>query len=159
VAGPNQNLELALARWVLNELPPEDVPMVATEALVHGCRAMSIAVLAGLQRPTSADVEAELPALLEELRVSLPGRREALKIHVDAVARDIVLGVVTPSVGASRISSAADERDELWDQFGTFVGLAVEYAEENRPASELDLETVARAKALLAAGGLQITPD
>jgi hypothetical protein len=104
VAGPNQNLELTLARWVLGELPPEDVPMVATEALVQGCSAMTVAVLAGLQRPTSADVEAELPALLEELRVSLPERREALKIHVDAVARDVVLGVVTPSVGTSQIS-------------------------------------------------------
>ena len=160
MTGPTQNLELALARWVLNELPPEDVPMVATEALVHGCNAMSVAVLAGLQRPTSADIEEELPALLEELRVSLPERREALKIHVDAVARDIVLGVVTPSVGASQISSAsyAAERGELWDQFATFVGLALEYEEENRPAAELDPVTVADAKALLAAGGLQITP-
>ena len=161
MAEPNQNLELALARWVLNEPPPEDVPRVATEALVHGCKAMSVAVLAGLQRPTGADIEEELPALLEELRVSLPERREALKIHVDAVARNIVFGVVTPSVGASLINSAsyADERDELWDQFASFVGLAVEYDEQNRPASELDPETVACAKALLAAGGLQVTPD
>ena len=158
--GPNQNLELTLARWVLNVLHPEDVPMVATEALVHGCKAMSVAVLAGLERPASADIEEELPALLEELRVSLPERSDALKIHVDAVARDIVLGVITPSVGASLIRSVSyDERNELWDQFATFVGLAVEYDEENRPAAELDPETIAGAQALLAAGGLQITPD
>ena len=160
MAEPKQNLELALARWVLDVLAPEDVPFVATEALVRGCNAESVAVLAGLQRPTTADVLDELPALLEELRVSLPERREALKIHVDAVARDIVLGVVTPRVGAIQIGSASygDERGELWDQFATFVGLAVEYDEENRPASELDPETVAGAKALLAVGGLQITP-
>ena len=146
---------------MLNVLPPEDVPTVATEALVHGCKAMSVAVLAGLERPASADIEEELPALLEELRVSLPERSDALKIHVDAVARDIVLGVITPSVGASQIRSVSygDERNELWDQFATFVGLAVEYDEENRPAAELDPETIAGAQALLAAGGLQITPD
>ena len=160
MTGPNQNLELTLARWVLNVLPPEDVPKVATDALVHGCKAMSVAVLAGLERPASADIEEVLPALLEELRVSLPERSNALKIHVDAVARDIVLGVMTPSAGASQIRwvSSADERNELWDQLATFVGLAVEYDEENRPAAELDPETVASARALLAAGGLQITP-
>lgn len=92
VAQRNQNLELALARWVLGALSPEDVPLAATEALVQGCNARSVAVLAGLQRPTTADVLDELPALLQELGAIGPEEREALKTHVDAMAHETSSG-------------------------------------------------------------------
>jgi hypothetical protein len=79
VARLEQDLELILARWVLRALPPEDVPALATEALVRGCEAASVAVVAGLSRPTRSEIEDELPDILRELDVTLPSKREALK--------------------------------------------------------------------------------
>ncbi len=119
---------------------------------------MPVAVLAGLQGPTQADILAELPALLEELGASLPEKREALKAYVDAVAQDIVDGTVTPYHGAAQIRSVSyqDSDNELWDQFSTFYALAEEYEEWEPSVAELDPETVATAKAFLASGGLQI---
>jgi hypothetical protein len=84
----HQDLELALARWVVGALAAEDVPQLAAEALARGCNAMSVAILAGLRRPTSADILDELPALLDELGVALPEKRVALKTHVDAIAHE-----------------------------------------------------------------------
>jgi hypothetical protein len=161
VARLEQDLELILARWVLRALPPEDVPALATEALVRGCEAASVAVVAGLSRPTRSEIEDELPEILRELDVTLPSKREALKTHVDPVARDIVNGSLTPPAGANEIFVTyldyADQR--LWDQFVVLYSLADEYREENRPASVLDQETVAAARALLAAGGLRVNLD
>jgi hypothetical protein len=120
-----------------------------------------VAVLAGLRQPTSADIEAELPALLQELGTSLPEKREALKLHVDTVAHEIVAGSVTPYAGAARMKSVTfrDVGDEYWDQLAEFYGLAIEYEERNRPASELDPDTVATAQAFLSRGGLRISSD
>ena len=153
------NLELVLAMWVLDELHPEDVPVLATEALVQGCKSEAVAVLAGLHKPTGADVLDEIPALLQELGVALPGESEALKVYVDAVASDIVNGAVTPSTGAMQIRAVYYKAgDEYWEQFAEFYGCAVEYEELNRPTLELDSETRATARDFLASGGLQITP-
>lgn len=45
-----------LALWRLKKLPPERVPDIATEALVSGLDSPALRQLAGLIRPTSADV-------------------------------------------------------------------------------------------------------
>jgi hypothetical protein len=132
---------------------------LATDAVARGCEARSVAVLGGLKRPTSADVEDELPALLHELGVTLPSEREAAKVAVDALARVIVAGTVEPSWGADvmrgyhyRLYKDEDISDQLW----IFVGLAVEREEENRRASAIDRDVVHAASAFLESGGLRI---
>jgi hypothetical protein len=72
-----------------------------------------------------------------------------------------VNGSLTPPAGANEIFVTyldyADQR--LWDQFVVLYSLADEYREENRSASVLNQETVAAARALLAAGGLRVNLD
>ena len=76
-------LPLFLARWVLGDFYPEDVPQLAVDALLRGCQSINVAVIAGLTRPTQGEVDEELRALLRELGHRLPSDTVALKIVVD----------------------------------------------------------------------------
>src|SRR5690349_2266014 len=53
--------ELLQARWLLGGIRPEDLPDLATLALEHGFAGNALQYLAGLMRPTLADLE-DLPA-------------------------------------------------------------------------------------------------
>ena len=155
---PVEDLELILARWVLGDIAPENVPALATDALVDGCGASSVAVLAGLSRPTGSEIEEQLPALLRELGVTLPSERDAVKVAVDGLAREIVSGTVPPAAGAAGMASYVrtfQDDDTIWDQLAVFYGLAIELDEENRPSSVLDPEIVDATSTLLAAGVLR----
>jgi hypothetical protein len=44
------------ALWLMNRLPPEDVPKLACDALEEGLDSPALRCLAGLQRPTSSDI-------------------------------------------------------------------------------------------------------
>jgi hypothetical protein len=69
-----------LARWVLDDLAPEDVPGLAVQALQAGCAASEVAALAGLDRPSRREIDAELPGLLLHLGLARLDRREALRV-------------------------------------------------------------------------------
>jgi hypothetical protein len=163
VADADEALYLILARWVLGELPPEDVPPLAVQALLRGCDSPSVAVLAGLNRPTLGDIEVELRDLLLELRISRPSQRAALKAMVDHVAHGIVAGTVAPNQGARQIWAYENELDSAWnepalrEQFRPFVGLASQQEDDPDHASQYDAEIVGEAQALIERGGLAIT--
>src|SRR6478609_2917832 len=44
------------ALWRMNQLPPENVPGIACDALEKGLDSPALRYLAGLQRPTSRDI-------------------------------------------------------------------------------------------------------
>jgi hypothetical protein len=113
---------------VLEELPPEEVPRLATDALEQGCEAKSVAALAGLRRPTRAEVLDLLPAFLQELGLSLPSQSEALKVVIDEVARKIVTGTLAPCIGATILWGYADDAlgGEVWKQLSEFEAFADE---------------------------------
>jgi hypothetical protein len=96
-----QPFDVLLARWVLANLPPEEVPDLAVEALAVGCNASELRVLATLRRPTRIQVENELPALLARLGVKRPSRPMALKTVVDDYAMQVADDVIETSAGAT----------------------------------------------------------
>lgn len=158
----DHHLRVVLARWVLGEVWPEDVPQLAIDALLRGCQSTSVAVIAGLDRPTRRDVEDELPALLGELGLSLPSRGAALKTVVDDVAREIVVGTVAPYQGARQIwayeaLSESEREPKLWEQFRPFIGLASQREDYPDHAAEYDAEIIGEARTLLDQGGLAVT--
>src|SRR3954469_8112315 len=104
------DVDLLLARWVLERLAPEAVPRLAAAgrgggggALERGCESPALASLAGAQRPTRSDVEDELPRLLQDLGRRRPSELEALKTLVDDCAARIAHGEVDPVAGAADI--------------------------------------------------------
>jgi hypothetical protein len=148
-----------LARWVLDDLPPEAVPALAVDALTKGCAATELAVLAVLSRPTRREVEDELTPLLARLRVTRPARLAALKTVADACARRMVDGTISPSEGAHRLWLWADEvygQRELFE-LAIFVGLASEWDDHERYRAEYETEMIEGATKLLAAGGLRVS--
>jgi hypothetical protein len=155
-------LRLLLARWVLEELAPDDVPALAMDALADGCDVTEVAVLAGLNRPTRRDVEDELVPLLRRLRIERPTRLGALKTLVDACAAGIVDGSISPAAGAHRLWQWAGiyDRDEaLYAQFRRFIGLASMCEDDEEHHQHYEAQIVEEAATLLRAGGLRIVSD
>jgi hypothetical protein len=151
--------EELLARWVLEDLAPEDVPAIAVDALTRGCDGSEVAVLAGLNRPTRREVEDELMPLLPRLHVERPSERAALKTVVDACAKRMVDGTVSPSSGARRLwlwaNDVFDEREQF-EQLSIFVGLASEWDDHEEYRAQYEVEMVDEAAKLLRAGGLRL---
>jgi hypothetical protein len=154
-----ESFDEVIARWVLGDLYPEDVPAVATDALVRGCEASEVAVLAGLRRPSRVEVEDELSALLRRLGMGRPGPRRALKTVVDACAQRMVDGRVSPVAGARTLWSWAMEfhrEDHVFEQLAIFVGLASEWDDDEPRRAAYEADMLEEARALLDAGGLRV---
>ncbi len=157
-----ESVDLLLAEWVLGRLASEEVPRLAVEAMERGCQSPTVAVLAGAQHPTRADVEDEMSALLRDLRRRRLSELEALKTLVDDCATRIVDGDVEPVAGASRIWSLwgytadPDDRPELWTDFRPFIGLVSECENPGPHVAKYAADIVEEARALLRRGGLNI---
>jgi hypothetical protein len=152
-------LVLPLAEWELGLLAPECVPEPAVAALERGCEANEVAVLAGLNRPLRGEVEAELAGLLRRVGVARPSRAEALKIVVDARARAIVDGALSPADGAHELWRLANDfwGDEVVrDQLVVFVGLASEWDDHPDWRTSYEVQIVEAARALQMRGGLRL---
>lgn len=159
MSAPSENFAFLLAEWVLDELPPEAVPRLATTALEQGCASAVVAVLAGLLRPTRTDIEAELPDLLRDLGVPRPSELQALKTLTDDRLARIAARTDDPVTGAERISRLwrrfdADRHPETWIDVSPFIALAGAPA----PVSPAGASTaiVEAARSLLDRGGLNI---
>lgn len=66
------------ALWRMNQLPPEDVPNVACDALERGLDSSALRYLAGLQRPTSRDIGKAFDDACSQLGI-IPASAEAVK--------------------------------------------------------------------------------
>ena len=105
-----------MAAWhrAAGDLRAEDLPELATDALVRGLDSPSLRILAG-QNPRDMDVSRELFAeVLTELRIPVVGTDEALWRLVRLTAEQIVDGHTAPSEGARWIAlhAALDVEEE-----------------------------------------------
>lgn len=169
--------ELLLSEWVLGLIPPEDVPDLAVAALQGGCGASAVAVLAGLQRPTRSEIDAEPPQLLRELGIVRPTELEALKSLVDDCAASVVGGTVAPAPAAARIAQLwgsgfdpgrsgfdPDRHPAPWIDVVSLIGPAgVGGNRDTDPQADSVVDepaaaarTLEQARSLLARGGLNI---
>lgn len=162
-AAAQERFDWLLAGWVLGRLASEQVPALAVAALQRGCGSSAVAVWAGLQRPTRAEIDSELPRLLKELGLKRPTPLEAMKTLVDDVAGAIVGGGVAPLAGARliwdiwRSGSEAAIHPESWLDIGQIVGFAYNGDDADGAALPTAAEVTERARALLERGGLNIS--
>jgi hypothetical protein len=89
--------------YLLHFCPPEELPWVAVNELLAGRGGDAVAQLAGMDRPTSRDVEEILDSALQELGIERLTPREAWTRRVGGYLDDIVAGSVDPGVGAFRL--------------------------------------------------------
>ena len=156
------NWPLFIAQWELEELPAENVPRIALQALEAGCDTLAIGILAGLTSPTRPDVDEELPRLLREVGVARPSHQQTLKVVVDHLHRRIVDGDVEAYPGACALWSRKSDFTEdpvIWEQIRPFIGAASEWEDDPDHRARYERDIIAYARSLLAAGGVMISTE
>lgn len=66
-----EKYDIAIAKYFLGDMPPEQLPDLAVHALEHGKDGNAIAQMAAFQKPSTRDFEEILPAFLAELGQNL----------------------------------------------------------------------------------------
>ena len=154
------DVELLAVRWVRDELPSEDLPALAANAMVTGCDSPSLRLLAGVVgRPTSAEVQGLAERCLHEFGIELPTLEETSSWLVNHWLKLIRKGVTTPYRGAAEIASLSGEwwNQPCWIQLRPFIGLASEWDDHPDHRDEFDQAIRDEAAKLLATGGFK--PD
>ena len=139
VIGCLSDLRGAIAAWVLGLLPGEDLPAIATTALLDGFDNSSLRQLAGLLSPRMVDANDLLQRAVEECGFTIPDRRSAAVQYASCVSRLILARTVTPYDGAEAIwrASIAVE-DPSFHALDPFIYASSEY--EARPDDKLRFE-------------------
>jgi len=123
----------AIAAWVLGLLVADDLPTVATTALVDGLDNSWLRQLAGLSSPTMIDASELLQRGLEECGRAIPDKRSAALQYASCVSRLILTRTITPSDGANAIWRASIAvGDTSFHELDLFIYASSEY--EDRPA-------------------------
>lgn len=144
------DLGLTACRFIVGDVPSEDLPGIATDALVRGVDSPSLRELAGL-RPSDVREASDLfRAALDELGLPLPIKDEALWRLVRHIATRVVSGDLPPQDGAMWIwVNAANEVEEEGD-LRIFIGLASERQDHPDAGDEIDAQVIEAAHELLA---------
>lgn len=141
-------LEVAAWRMAVGRLRSEELPDLATDALVRGLDSPSLRLLAGQPRDDVRDSADLFRAALDELGINAPDADGADWNFARRLAGEIVAGRISPARGA----------DDLWMMYRRvmdngdlriFVGLASELQDHPEAADELARQIVAEAQALL----------
>src|SRR5215471_6594239 len=66
------NPKIIAARWYFGDLNPEEWPQLSCEFLETGFDGRCLRLLAGLDKPTRADIEEVVPGALNELGIAVP---------------------------------------------------------------------------------------
>ena len=142
-------MEVAAWQLAARSLPSEDLPEIATDALVRGLDSPALRILAGQPRGDVRESADLFRAALDELGIDLPDADSAQWHLVRRTARDIVAGRVTPADGASELFLAYFKVRDSGD-LRIFVGLASVLDDLPQDAARIGDQIVAAAQELLA---------
>ncbi len=99
-----------MARYVIRDVLPEDLPTFAADALVAGMDSLSLRALAGANRAdTPAELHALFRAAVAELGLTLPARVDAAYSVMRHWARRVCSGEASPFAGSNVIAGIFQE--------------------------------------------------
>ena len=128
------DIKLAIAYWKLGNLPSEDLPKIAMQALESGLDSQSLRVLAGEQNKEMSTLSPLFEKCVKELNIPVPTNKESVFIIARHYAQQITSSKINPIVGAEAIISEAyhmsDNEDDC-DNLLVFSGLSSEYYDFN----------------------------
>ncbi|MEU9777746.1 hypothetical protein [Streptomyces sp. NPDC047968] len=132
-------------QYVAEVLPPEELPMLAANALVDGRDSPSLRELAGLPRRSDETEIRELYVrALHELGTPLPDEETAGRHLLVSLAFGLVKGELSPEDVPDRLSMTVAAR--TWEET-RFLSVAADYSEwispDELPGWEDDLKTAA----------------
>lgn len=131
-------LRLTAARLALDEQPTEELPAVATDALLRGLDSPSLREAAGVSTSDVREARDLFEAALAELGIEMPDEQGALWLLVCDTLQRVVEGSLQPLAGAQWIWGHAYWRTTLEGDLRVFVGLASEA--EDHPAALAEVE-------------------
>lgn len=133
--------KLVAAKWYVGELPGEQMPEIACQALEQGRDGKNLRYLAGLSGPIRRDIVEIVDRALRELGVETPiTKREAALSMARRVASEITEGFIEPFGGACRIwLSYAREAFELeaWSELVINYEVAAELGGIEKATDEI----------------------
>jgi hypothetical protein len=135
------DLRGAVAAWVLGLLVADDLPEIATVALLAGADNSWWRQLAGQSSPLMVEASDLLQRALEEDGEPIPDKRSAALRYASCVSRSILARTITPYDGARaiwRVSTVVD--DASFHDLDPFVYAFSEL--EDRPADKQFFENV-----------------
>lgn len=127
----------------------EDLPEIATEALVRGLDSPALRVLAGQPRDDVRDSAELFHVALDELGIDLPDADSAQWHLARRTAGDIAAGRIGPARGATELWLAYRKVRDNGD-LRVFVGLASMLDDHPENAEQIEADMVAAARELLA---------
>jgi hypothetical protein len=141
-------LELAAWRLAAGDLASDDLPDIATEALVWGLDSPALRVLAGQSRRDVRDSADLFRVALDELGIELPDADDAHWRLARHTAAQIVAGRIGAARGAGDLWRAYLEVRDNGD-LRVFVGLASLLDDHPEDAGQIEARIVAAARELL----------
>lgn len=139
---------MAAWRMAAGRLRSEDLPEIATEALIRGLDSPALRLLAGQSRDDVRDSADLFRTAVGELGVDLPDSDTANWNLARRTASEIVEGRIEPSRGANALWSAYEVVLDNGD-LRIFVGLASELDDHPEDIEQLSAQIIAEAQALL----------
>ena len=126
-------LEIAAAQLAIDDLWSEDLPQVATDALVRGQDSPSLRLLASQSRSDVRDSADLFRSALHELSIEPLDAESAHWLLIRQTSGDIVAGRVDPIIAADRFRKSSHEMQDCGDLL-IFVGLLSQH--EDHPEDE-----------------------
>jgi hypothetical protein len=141
-------IEFAGWHWIAGDLRVEELPDLATDALVRGVDSPTLRVLAGARRDDAQDLRELFTRVLDELKIPLLDSDGAEWQLIRLTAKEIVAGSLDPTAGANQIWRRSFNVDEEGD-LRVFVGLASQIEGHPTDAATLNRDIVIAAAELL----------
>ena len=129
------NICEALAKYVLQEIPAEELPSVGMEALEAGLDSPSLRQLAGAARDNFNENGRLFMAVVKELGISVPSEAEAGMVKARWLAGLALDGTLPPYDAARQIYYGVYSRFRQLKELRLIAGLADAY-EENENERE-----------------------
>lgn len=142
-------MEVAALRWAIGTQPAEQLPDLATDALVRGLDSPALRELAGMARDDFWRIKSLFEVTTEELGIVIPDEQTALWLLAKNTAAEIVAGTVSPSRGADWIWWEIHHRIAREGDLRVFGGLASEWDEYAEHRAEIEGFIVDAARELI----------
>ena len=122
------NLQTAAAYWALDQLPGEDIPDIAAQAVSHGLESPSLLLLAGEQAAPKRNLADLFEKALREADIEIPAKNDAVRVVARYYAAQIADSSIDPYEGLTRIvRDACYSLQHTPEDLLVFVGLESEY--------------------------------
>lgn len=108
-----EKYQVAVAKYLIGDLPIEQLPNLASDAIENGIDASTVIEIAGIKNPNYFVIQELMPKFLGELGLPPLSKEEAGLYLAKADARKIVSGEMDPEAGAK-------ELERLWFKLECF---------------------------------------